>query len=451
MRQIEWDDNFNIGVDFIDQEHKGLFSRINKLLQLNQSGEKSEWVCREGVKYLKYHTAEHFEHEEEYMQSINYADYETHKQLHDAFRCKTLPLLEAELEETGYSPESIRHFLGVCIGWIVGHTKMEDQAIIGKDIKKWVNVPRAEEKDALEITIIQILQNLFQLKSKLIHEQYTGEDFGKIVCCQFLYHGDDDSNWSVTLVYEDRLLLEIMGNILKTDYPKLDDMILNIARYLSRQFLEKIWESFQAQNLVKLEKESLLTHDQLLNFFEREQAGCSLLFDTGAGYFAFCASSAGPINDNMVATNNYQNALSMVRDFLEKNNEENALRKKKIMIVDDSEFIRNKITELLEADYDMLAADSSISAIKMIAINRPDLVLLDYEMPVCNGVQTLEMIRSDADIADIPVIFLTGRGDRESVQKAMSLKPEGYLLKTLPDARIKEVIDEFFAKKTSET
>lgn len=447
MNQIAWDDSYNIGVDFIDEEHKGLFSRINKLLKLNQTDEKSEWVCREGVKFLKYHTAEHFDHEEEYMQSINYEDYETHKRLHDAFRYTTLPILEKELEETGYSSESIRHFLGVCIGWIVGHTKMEDQAIVGKDVKKWVNIPRAEEKDALEVTIIQIMQNVFQLKTKLIHEQYTGENFGKIVCCQFLYRGDNESNWSVTLVYEDRLLLEIMGTILKTDYPKIDDMILNVARYLSRQFLEKIWESFQAQDLVVLEKECLLTHEQLLNSFERNQASCSLLFDTGSGYFAFCASSAGSIQENMTTANNYQNALTMVRDFLTRNQAENESLKKKIIVVDDSEFLRSKIIKLLEADYDVIEADSSISAIKKIAVNRPDLVILDYEMPVCDGLQTLEMIRSDADIANIPVIFLTGKGDRESVQKAMSLKPEGYLLKSLPDAKIKEVIDNFFAKQ----
>ena len=447
MNQIAWDDSYNIGVDFIDEEHKGLFSRINKLLKLNQTDEKSEWVCREGVKFLKYHTAEHFDHEEEYMQSINYEDYETHKRLHDAFRYTTLPILEKELEETGYSSESIRHFLGVCIGWIVGHTKMEDQAIVGKDVKKWVNIPRAEEKDALEVTIIQIMRNVFQLKTKLIHEQYTGENFGKIVCCQFLYRGDNESNWSVTLVYEDRLLLEIMGTILKTDYPKIDDMILNVARYLSRQFLEKIWESFQAQDLVVLEKECLLTHEQLLNSFERNQASCSLLFDTGSGYFAFCASSAGSIQENMSTANNYQNALTMVRDFLTRNQAENESLKKKIIVVDDSEFLRSKIIKLLEADYDVIEADSSISAIKKIAVNRPDLVILDYEMPVCDGLQTLEMIRSDADIANIPVIFLTGKGDRESVQKAMSLKPEGYLLKSLPDAKIKEVIDNFFAKQ----
>ena len=51
------------------------------------------------------------------MRSIEYADYEIHKRLHDNFREYTLPALEEEMEEMNYSTESIRHFLGVCIGW----------------------------------------------------------------------------------------------------------------------------------------------------------------------------------------------------------------------------------------------------------------------------------------------------------------------------------------------
>ena len=118
--------------------------------------------------------------------------------------------------------------------------------------------------------------------------------------------------------------------------------------------------------------------------------------------------------------------------------------------MDDSEFMRTRIKQLLSENYEVIEADSSITAIKNLAINRPDLILLDYEMPVCNGRQALEMIRSDADIADIPanipVMFLTGRRDRESVQKVMELKPERYLLKTMPDADIKKSVDNFFSK-----
>jgi DNA-binding NarL/FixJ family response regulator len=65
-------------------------------------------------------------------------------------------------------------------------------------------------------------------------------------------------------------------------------------------------------------------------------------------------------------------------------------------------------------------------------------------MPVTSGPQVLEMIRSEPNCANIPVIFLTGRNDRESVMSVMRLKPDGYLLKSqLRDAIITSV-DRFF-------
>lgn len=446
MSHIVWNKSYEIGVDFIDKEHQVLFSTMNKLINLSENGEKSEWVCREGIKYLKNHTDQHFENEEKYMQSIGYSEYEIHKRLHDDFRCKTMPALEEEMEESHYSAESIRHFLGVCIGWVISHTLTEDQAIVGKTGSKWGKIPHEKEKEALETTIIQLMQEMFQLKTKMISEQYAGEDFGNVFCCRFTYSGEKKENWKVTLVFEDRLLLRIVSNILNTEYPKVDDMVLNVTRYLSRQFLEQIRERFPAIDLMNLEDESLLTHEQLLKSFEREHPACSLLFGTGEGYFAFCAVSAKPLSSRVVSEINHHNAMNAVQEYLVKENEEQENRRHKVLVVDDSEFMLARMRQLLSDTYDILESNSSISAIKIIAVNRPDLVLLDYEMPICDGKQALEMIRSDGDIADIPVMFLTGRSDKESVKNVKALKPEGYLLKTMPDDFIRKTVDDFFAK-----
>lgn len=448
MSQIVWKDSYKIGVDFLDKEHQLLFSTMNKLLRISENEEKSEWVCREGVKYLKNHTTEHFEHEEKYMQSIQYGEYEIHKRLHDDFRYKTLPALETEMEEKQYSLESIRHFLGVCIGWVVAHTQTEDQAIVGKMSSKWVDIPHEKEKDALEVTIIQLIQELFHLKAKMISEQYAGEDFGKVICCRFTYSGEKKQKWEVTLVYEEQLLLKIIEGVLNAEYPKVDDMVINVTRYISRQFLERVRESFPSIDLLELEKESLLSYEQLLNSFGRQQPACSLLFDTGEGYFAFSAATADTIRGKMVSTIDPRNAMDAVKEYLVQESARSAERRTKILVVDDSEFMRSRMVQLLAEDYDLIEAGSSISAIKKIAVNRPNLVLLDYEMPVCDGRQALEMIRSEKDIADIPVIFLTGRGDRESVKRVMALKPEGYLLKTMPDEEIKKYIDDFFKNRS---
>ncbi len=446
MSHIAWDKSYEIGVDFIDKEHQVLFSTMNKLINLSESEEKSEWVCREGIKYLKNHTDKHFENEEKYMQSIGYSGYEIHKHLHDDFRHKTMPALEEELEESQYSAESIRHFVGVCIGWVISHTLTEDQAIVGKTGSKWGKIPHEKEKDALETTIIQLVQEMFQLKAKMISGQYAGEDFGNVFCCRFVYSGEKKERWQITLVFEDRLLLKIVSNILNTEYPKVDDMVLNVTRYLSRQFLEQIRERIPIFDFMTLEDESLLTHEQLLKSFEREHPACSLLFGTGEGYFAFSVVSAESLSGKIVSEINHYNAMNAVKEYLVKENEEQESRRHKILVVDDSEFMLARMRQLLSDKYDILESNSSISAIKIIAVNRPDLVLLDYEMPICDGKQALEMIRSDKDIADIPVMFLTGRGDKESVRNVKALKPEGYLLKTMPDDFIMKTVDEFFEK-----
>lgn len=121
--------------------------------------------------------------------------------------------------------------------------------------------------------------------------------------------------------------------------------------------------------------------------------------------------------------------------------------KKKILVVDDSGAMLRNVKGWLEEQYQVILANSGAMAIKYLATNRPDLVLLDYEMPVVDGKQVLAMIRSENEFSDIPVIFLTSKGDKESVMQVMSLKPDGYLLKTMEPAQIIQSVNEFFEKR----
>lgn len=136
--------------------------------------------------------------------------------------------------------------------------------------------------------------------------------------------------------------------------------------------------------------------------------------------------------------------VSTVDEFV--NNYGNHL-KRKILVVDDSGAMLRNVKGWLEEKYQVILANSGAMAIKYLSLNRPDLVLLDYEMPVVDGKQVLEMMRTEMEFSDIPVIFLTSKSDKESVLKVMQLKPEGYLLKTMPPKDIVKSIDEFFLKR----
>lgn len=123
-------------------------------------------------------------------------------------------------------------------------------------------------------------------------------------------------------------------------------------------------------------------------------------------------------------------------------------KKRTILAVDDSGIILRKIKTLLEDTYQVVLANSGAMAIKYLTLNTPDLILLDYAMPIVNGSQVLQMLREDPDFQHIPIIFLTGKNDTETVKNAMSLKPDGYLLKSMDPQKLHQAIDDFFASQT---
>ncbi len=118
--------------------------------------------------------------------------------------------------------------------------------------------------------------------------------------------------------------------------------------------------------------------------------------------------------------------------------------RKSILVVDDDPNYLSLVREWLKDKYKVAMASSGLQAIKWLGKNKADLILLDHEMPVTSGPQVLEMLRSDEDTRSIPVIFLTGKRDKESVMAVVALRPEGYFIKTISKEELLEKISEFF-------
>ena len=118
--------------------------------------------------------------------------------------------------------------------------------------------------------------------------------------------------------------------------------------------------------------------------------------------------------------------------------------KKSILVVDDDANYLGIVREWLKDTYKVAMANSGLQAIKWLGNNKADLILLDYEMPVTTGPQVLEMLRNDDETKKIPVMFLTGKGDKASVMAVMSLKPEGYFLKSIEREELLKKLEEYF-------
>ncbi|MBR4725809.1 MAG: response regulator [Lachnospiraceae bacterium] len=130
------------------------------------------------------------------------------------------------------------------------------------------------------------------------------------------------------------------------------------------------------------------------------------------------------------------------------NDEELEQRKKSILLVDDDPGYIHLLYEWLKDDYRVGMANSGMQAITWLARNNVDLILLDYEMPVLSGLQVLEMFKNEQYAKDIPVMFLTGKSDRESIMKVMELKPAGYMLKDINKFQLLANLNKFFVKQS---
>lgn len=120
-----------------------------------------------------------------------------------------------------------------------------------------------------------------------------------------------------------------------------------------------------------------------------------------------------------------------------------ALTKKHILVIDDDIRMLKMLKDQLHDKYEVATALNGKLAFKFLDTKRVDLILLDYEMPDENGPEVLEKLRNIEYLADIPVLFLTGVTEREKIQNALSLKPQGYLLKPIDREKLLETIDKF--------
>lgn len=117
-----------------------------------------------------------------------------------------------------------------------------------------------------------------------------------------------------------------------------------------------------------------------------------------------------------------------------------------ILVVDDNAMILRNIKCILDPYYSVAVAPSGLHAFLLIGKQKPDLILLDYEMPEMNGKEVLEKLKSDEEMKNIPVAFLTSIDTKEVVVELLALKPAGYLLKPVESQALLNKVFEIIGK-----
>ena len=120
----------------------------------------------------------------------------------------------------------------------------------------------------------------------------------------------------------------------------------------------------------------------------------------------------------------------------------------KILIAEDERDIRDLVAFTLRfAGYEVFAATNGEEAVELAPQVNPDLVLMDVRMPRMTGYEACKVMKSNPDLKDIPVVFLTERGQESEIQQGLEAGAEEYLLKPFaPDqltSRVKAILLKF--------
>jgi putative two-component system response regulator len=120
--------------------------------------------------------------------------------------------------------------------------------------------------------------------------------------------------------------------------------------------------------------------------------------------------------------------------------------KKIILAVDDMAVGLTTVRTILQQDYDVRLAKSASIALDMLQQFKPDLILLDIEMPEVSGFEFAALLQQNPEYRDIPVIFVTSHANPQLIDQAMGFGAEGYIVKPfIPEAltkRVKSVLEE---------
>jgi DNA-binding response OmpR family regulator len=120
----------------------------------------------------------------------------------------------------------------------------------------------------------------------------------------------------------------------------------------------------------------------------------------------------------------------------------------KILIAEDERDIRDLVAFTLRfAGHEVFAAANGAEAVEMAPNVNPDLILMDVRMPRMTGYEACKAMKANSDLKDIPVVFLTARGQESEIQQGLDAGAEEYLLKPFaPDhltTRVKAILAKF--------
>lgn len=122
----------------------------------------------------------------------------------------------------------------------------------------------------------------------------------------------------------------------------------------------------------------------------------------------------------------------------------NAEKKKKILIVEDNDLNLKLFNDLLEATgYEPIETKNGQEAVSLAEKERPDLIIMDIQLPNISGIDLIKEIKSNKELKNIPIIAVTAFAMQDDEEKILEAGCEGYLAKPISISSFLETIKKF--------
>lgn len=112
-----------------------------------------------------------------------------------------------------------------------------------------------------------------------------------------------------------------------------------------------------------------------------------------------------------------------------------------ILMIDDSMIILKTLQMMLKDNYRVLMTTSGMEGYEIAKEKRPDLILLDYNMPVVDGERIMQLLMKSEKTKDIPVVFVSSVSEKNTILQLVQYKPAGYLLKPVAKDDLLRVVN----------
>ncbi len=216
-----WKDTYLVGVELIDNQHKELFRRVEKLLAvIGKSDANYKEECEAAVAFLKNYTVEHFGAEEAYQESINYDGLEEHKKIHKLF-IDAIDFHEKQMVESDFAAPYVQAFAGMLTAWLINHIGDEDQQI-PKGNRKEHEVSGTDFSDILLNSTKEAFSRVAGTSGDFKMESATDEISGDLIIRMDI---NDGVHEAVEFVFPKEIALKLTGSMKGGEQSELDDYV----------------------------------------------------------------------------------------------------------------------------------------------------------------------------------------------------------------------------------